>query len=148
MPSKAPDGSQIVSTRLPEALLQRLDRYLDWSETSRRVKSSRNAAIREALSTWLDYQEQLAGLVHPDTLQRQFWGAYDRLSPRRDWVPIHRLRQQLQWPHERFDAVLEGLRAARLVELDGVEPGAMSDRDIQDSYVVHGHLYRMLRWCS
>ncbi len=148
MLSKAPDGSQIVSTRLPEEFLQRLDRYLDWSETSRRVKSARNAAIREALSTWLDHQEPLAGLVHPDTLQRQFRGAYDRLGPRRAWVPIYRLRQQLQWPHERFDAVLEALRAARLVEFDGAEPGAMSDRDVQDSYVVHGHRYRMLRWCG
>jgi hypothetical protein len=69
MPRKAPNGSQIVSVRLPEELLQRLDRYLDWSETSRRVKSSRNAALREALRTWLDHQEQLVRLLHPDTLR-------------------------------------------------------------------------------
>ena len=53
MPEKKQDSSQIVSVRLPHELSRRLDRYLDWSEFYRRVKSSRNAAMREALScTW------------------------------------------------------------------------------------------------
>ena len=62
MPPKAQDDSRIVSVRLPDELIQRLDRYLDWSATSRRITSTRNATIREALSAWLDGQEQLAGL--------------------------------------------------------------------------------------
>jgi metal-responsive CopG/Arc/MetJ family transcriptional regulator len=61
MPGENQDGSQIVSVRLPHELIRRLDRYLDWSAFYRRVKSSRNAAIREALGNWLDDQEQLAG---------------------------------------------------------------------------------------
>ena len=61
MPEKKQDSWQIVSVRLPHELSRRLDRYLDWSEFYRRVKSSRNAAIREALSQWLDDQEQRAG---------------------------------------------------------------------------------------
>ena len=61
MPTKAPDDSRIVSVRLPDDLLQRLDRYLDWSATHRCLQSTRNAAMREALSAWLDHQEQLAG---------------------------------------------------------------------------------------
>lgn len=61
MPEKKPESWQIISVRLPQELNQRLDRYLDWSAFSRRVKSSRNAAMREALSSWLDEQEQLAG---------------------------------------------------------------------------------------
>ena len=54
MPRKEPDASRVVSVRLPDTLLQRLDRYLDWSAAHRRVSSTRNAAIREALSAWLD----------------------------------------------------------------------------------------------
>ena len=51
MPEKKQDRWQIVSVRLPHELSQRLDRSLDWSAFYRRVKASRNAAIREALST-------------------------------------------------------------------------------------------------
>jgi Arc/MetJ-type ribon-helix-helix transcriptional regulator len=147
MARRAQDASQIVSVRLPNELLRRLDRYLDWRETARRGTSSRNAAIREALHTWLDEQEPLAGLVSPETLRRQFQAAYDRVSPSQDWVPIHRLRQQLQWPAERFDAVVEGLRAERQVELERAEPGARG-ADVHASYAVHGHLYVRLRWCD
>lgn len=148
MPRKDQDGSRIVSVRLPEELIKRLDRYLDWSETSRRITSSRNAAIREALSHWLDDQEQRAGLLQPQALRRQFQATYHRLSQRHDWVPIHRLRQQLNWPRERFDAVVEGLRADHQVEIESTEPGDLSTQAIQDSYYVHGHLYLMLRWCD
>ena len=148
MPRRAPDASQIVSIRLPHELLSRLDRYLDWRETARRGPGSRNAAIREALSTWLDEQELLAGLVSPETLRRQFQAAYTRVSPTDDWVPIHRLRHQLQWPAERFDAVVEGLRAERQVELERAEPGALRSADVHASYAVHGHLYVRLRWCT
>ena len=63
MPDKKPDDSQVVSVRLPHELIQRLDRYLDWKDRHRRGKSSRNAALREALSSWLDDQEQHAGFL-------------------------------------------------------------------------------------
>lgn len=148
MPGKDQDGSRIVSVRLPAELITRLDRSLDWSETSRRIKSSRNAAMREALSHWLDDQEQLARSVEPQTLRRQFQATYHRLSPRHDWVSIHRLRQQLNWPRERFDAVVEGLRADHHVESERTEPGDLSTQALQDSSHVHGHLYLMLRWCG
>ena len=62
MPPKTQDNAQIVSVRLPDELIQRLDRSLDWSATSRRITSTRNATIREALRAWLDGQEQRAGL--------------------------------------------------------------------------------------
>ena len=61
MPDSTPDDAQIVSVRLPRDLIQRLDRYLDWQHLHRKAKSSRNAAIRQALSSWLDEQEQRAG---------------------------------------------------------------------------------------
>src|SRR5919197_4171191 len=110
MASRAQDNSRIVSVRLPDALIRRLDRSLDWRETSGRVKFSRNAALREALRLWLDDQEQLAGFVSPKTLHGQFRTAYDRLNQGSAWVLISRLRQHLQWPQERFDTVLEALR--------------------------------------
>ena len=62
MPTTEQGHSRIVSVRLPDELIQRLDRSLDWRATSRRMTSTRNAAIREALSLWLNDQEQNAGL--------------------------------------------------------------------------------------
>ena len=92
MPEKKPDDSQIVSVRLPRELIQRLDRYLDWRDRSSAGKSSRNAAFREALSSWLDDQEQLAGFLEPQTQRQQFQSAYHSLSKRHEWVAIPRLR--------------------------------------------------------
>src|SRR2546428_526217 len=110
MPSKEQESSSILSIRLPDELIQRLDRYLDWWETSRRVKASRNAVLREALSQWLEAHEHEAGLVHAPTLRHQFWNAVHRLAQGPHEVRIHRLRQTLPWPRERFDAMLEALR--------------------------------------
>ncbi len=146
MPEKEPGESQIVSVRLPHELIRRLDRYLDWSELYQRVKSSRNAAMREALSSWLDGQEQIAGFLEPQAQRRQFQAAYQSLNKGHDWVAIHQLRQLLPWPRERFDAVVEALRADHQVELEGAEPSEMNDQAVQDSYHVHGQLYSRLRW--
>ena len=146
MPGKKQDDSQVVSVRLPHELVRRLDRYLDWSAFYRRVKSSRNGAMRDALSHWLDHQEQLAGFLDPQAQREQFQAAYRSIAKRRDWAAIHQLRHLLPWPRERFDTVLEGLRADHQVELGRAEPAKMSDQAIQDSYQVHGQLYSRLRW--
>ena len=145
MPDQKQDGSQIVSVRLPHELIRRLDRHLDWSESSRQVKSSRNAAMRQALSSWLDDQEQLAGLVEPQALRRQFLSAYQNLSKGRNPVAIYQLRHLLPWPRERFDAIVEELRADHQIELESAESGDLSPEAIQDSYHVHGQLYVTLR---
>ena len=146
MPRKEPNDSRVVSVRLPDDLLQRLDRYLDWSAPHRRLQSTRNAAIREALSAWLDQQEQLAGLLQPHTLRRQFQATYNSLRHHYDGVPISRLRQLLQWPRERFDAVLEALRADQQVELEALKDHDREAQASQDSYQVHGQLYVRVRW--
>lgn len=146
MPGKKQDNSQVVSVRLPHELVRRLDRYLDWSAFYRRVKSSRNAAMRDALSNWLDHQEQLAGFLEPQAQCEQFQAVYRSIAKRRDWAAIHQLRDLLPWPRERFDTVLEGLRADPQVELERAEPAEMSDPAIQDNYQVHGQLYSRLRW--
>ena len=146
MASRAQDNSRIVSVRLPDDLIRRLDRYLDWRETSGRVKFSRNAALREALRLWLDDQEQLAGFVSPEPLRGQFRTACDQVNQGYAWVLLSRLRQQLQWPQERFDTVLEGLRAEGHVELARATPDETHAPAPHESYTVHGHLYVRLRW--
>ena len=146
MPNRAPSDSRIVSVRLPDDLIQRLDRYLDWCATSRRRHATRNAAIRKALRAWLDDHEQRAGLVEPHTLRRQLQAAYQRLHPHHDGVPIHRLRQLLKWPRERFDAVLEALRAAQQVDLEAGTASELGPQALADSYQVHGQLYSRVRW--
>src|SRR6266581_9209500 len=87
MPSKTPTTSPIVSVRLSDDLLQRLDRLLDWQTTHRRRPATRNAAMREALRGWLDQQEQLAGLLDPHVLLQQFQTAYNSLRPPPDGGP-------------------------------------------------------------
>ncbi len=146
MPRKEPDDSRVVSVRLPDDLLQRLDRYLDWSAPHRRLPSTRNAVIREALSAWLDQQEQLAGLLQPHTLRRQFQATYNSIRHHHDGVPISRLRQLLRWPRERFDAVLEALRADQQVELEALKDNDLEAQASQASYHVHGQLYVRVRW--
>jgi hypothetical protein len=146
MPRKEPDASRVVSVRLPDDLLQRLDRSLDWRAPHRRVPSTRNAAIREALSAWLDQQEQLAGLLQPHMLRRQFQATYNSIRHHHDGVPISWLRELLRWPRERFDAVLEALRAEQQVELEVLKDNALEAQARQDSYYVHGQLYVRVRW--
>jgi hypothetical protein len=146
MPDKPPDNWQIVSVRLPCALIQRLDRYLDWRGNPRRVKSSRNAALREALGPWLDTQEQLAGFLEPQAQRQQLYNAYQSLNTRQDGVAIPQLRQLMPWPRERFDAVVEALRADAQVELERAEPGDMSAHALQEGSQVYGQLYSRLRW--
>jgi predicted DNA-binding protein len=148
MPDKKSDDSQIVSVRLPHELLQRLDRYLDWRVRSRQTQASRNAAIREALGYWLDDQEQIAGFFDPQLQCQQLYNAYHSLSTRHDWVAIHHLRPLMPWPRERFDAVVEALRADHQVELARHEPDEMSEQALQESYQVHGQFYSRLRWCK
>jgi hypothetical protein len=146
MPSKTPATSPIVSVRLSDDLLQRLDRLLDWQTTHRRRPATRNAAMRDALRGWLDQQEQLAGLLDPHVLRQQVQTAYNSLRPPPDGVPIHRLRRLLQWPRERFDAILEALRAEQHVDLETLTEHALDDQATQDSYHVHGQCYVRLKW--
>ena len=147
MPSSNSDDAQIVSVRLPRALIQRLDRYLDWWNLNRQAKFSRNAAIRQALDSWLDDQEQCAGFLEPQFQRQQFQNAYHSLSKRHEWVAIDHLRQLMPWSRERFDAMVETLRADHQVELERAEPVEMSENAIDACYQVHGQFYRRLRSC-
>jgi hypothetical protein len=146
MPSNTPDDARVVSVRLPTPLLQRLDRLLDWHTTHRQRPTTRNAALRAALGDWLDQQEQLAGLLDSQVLRQQFHAAYTSLRPSTTGVLIYRLRRVLQWPRERFDTVLETLRAAQVIEVEARTEPVGDDPATHDSYQVHGQYYDRLRW--
>ena len=146
MPSKEHDTSSVVSVRLSDALLERLDRYLDWIEVHRAEKSSRNHAMRQALTQWLDRQEEQGGMTHPDVLRRHFHAAYTSLRSGRDEVDIHRLRHLLGWPCDRFDAMVEQLRAESQVVLHVGDASSLSDDAQRKSYEVNGQLYLHLSW--
>jgi Arc/MetJ-type ribon-helix-helix transcriptional regulator len=146
MPDSKPDDAQIVSVRLPRDLIQQLDRYLDWHNLHRQATSSRNAAIRQALNSWLDDQEQHAGFLEPQAQRQQFQSAYHSLSKRHEWVAIDHLRQLMPWSRERFDAMVETLRADHQVELERAELGEMRENASDACYQVHGQLYHRLRW--
>src|SRR3989442_3070951 len=118
MPHPEREDSRGVSVRLPTTLVQRLDRVLDWHTTQRRCPTTRNAALRTALGDWRDQHEQLAGLLDPESLRQQCRAASDSLPPSPDGVSIPRLRRLLQWPRERFHAVLEALLATQAHDLD------------------------------
>ena len=105
MPSQEHDHSSVVSLRLPDALLERLHRYLDWMESRRGETLSRNQVIRLALTQWLDTEEEQGGMTHPDVLRERFHNAYTSLRSGQDPVEIHRLRRLLKY---NFDTLLVG----------------------------------------
>ncbi len=54
--------SRVLPVRIPDGLVERLDRYLDWAETRTGLRSNRNEAIRQALASWLDVREEALGI--------------------------------------------------------------------------------------
>ena len=148
MPSKEQEGSSVVSLRLDDRLLDRLDRYLDWMEFRRGENSSRTRVMRQALTQWLDSQEEHAGMTHPDVLIEHFHNAYNSLRGGQERVEIHRLRQLLNWPTDRFDALVEQLRADSQIALYTGDLNGLSDAEKRHSYDVNGQLYLSLSWQS
>ncbi|WP_238314761.1 hypothetical protein, partial [Methylobacterium crusticola] len=80
--------------------------------------------------------------------QRRFHAAYMSLRSGQDEVDIHRIRQLLNWPPNRFDAMLEQLRAESQVALHVRGTNSLSDAESQHSYEVNGQLYSTLSWCD
>lgn len=146
MPSKEHDRSSILSLRLPDTLLARLDRYLAWMERRRGESLSRNQVIRVALAQWLDTAEAQGGMIHPEVLRQHFQAGYNALRSGNDAVQIQRLRQRLGWPPDRFDALVEQLRAESKVILYTGAARHLSDDEQQQSYEVNGQLYLSLAW--
>ena len=107
---------------------------------------SRNRIMRQALTQWLDSQEEQAGMTHPDVLTERFHNAYTSLQSGQERVEIHRLRRLLNWPTDRFDALVEQLRADSQVALHVGDPSGLSEAEKRHSYEVNGQLYLSLSW--
>ena len=144
MPSKEHGGSSVVSLRMSDSLLDGLDRYLDWMDVHQHVKLSRNHAIRLALTQWPNDQEAQGGMTHPDVLRQRFHAAYTSLRSGQDRVDIHRLRRLLNWTTNRFDALLEHLRAESHVVLHIGDASGLNDKERQHSYDVNGQGHSVL----
>jgi len=76
-----------------------------------------------------------------------FHTAYTAVGHGRSFVRIHRLRDALLWPHERFERVLRALLADYSVELHGGDPSVMTEEELRHSFTdVDGTLYIALSW--
>ena len=76
-----------------------------------------------------------------------FHTAYNTVGHGRSFVRIHRLRDALPWPRERFDGVLRALLADYTVELHGGDPSVMTEGDLRHSFTeADGTLYIALSW--
>jgi hypothetical protein len=76
-----------------------------------------------------------------------FKAAYDEVGRGSDFVRIHRLREALEWPRERFERVLRDLIGDYLVELHGGDPSLLTATDLRNSYTdKHGTLFITLSW--
>ena len=76
-----------------------------------------------------------------------FHTAYEAVGHGRSFVRIHRLRDALPWPRERFDGVLRALLTDYTVELHGGDPSVMTDEELRHSFTdADGTLYIALSW--
>jgi hypothetical protein len=91
-------------------------------------------------------QEEQGGMTHPDVLRRHFHAAYTSLRSGRNEVAIHRLRHLLGWPYDRFDTMVEQLRAESQVVLHVGDASGLSDEAQRQNYAVNGQLYLHLSW--
>lgn len=147
--------SKVLPVRIPEGLIDRLDRYLDLAERHTRLRSSRNEAIRQALASWLEGKEERLSLDENPTpmstpeARKQWRAAYHEVGKGRGFVRLHRIREVLGWPHDEFDRVLETLVSGYHVELHGGDPSTLSAAEVADSYQdSRGTLYLTVSWRS
>lgn len=82
-----------------------------------------------------------------DSERAAMQAAYQAVGQGRSFVRIHRLRDALPWPRERFDRVLQALVAEYTVELHGGDPSVLTAEEIRQSFTaVDGTLYIALSW--
>ena len=145
--------SKVLPVRMPEELIERLDRYLDLAERHTGLRSNRNEAIRQALASWLETQEEALSIAKPRTPMstpeaRQQWRVvYNAIGKGEGFVRLHRIREALGWSREEFDRVLETLVAGYHVELHSGDPRVLSAEEVADSYQdARGALYLTVSW--
>ena len=73
--------------------------------------------------------------------------AYNEVGHGRSFVRLHRLRDALPWPRERFERVLRELVADYTIELHGGDPSVMTEEELRQSFTAaDGTLYIALSW--
>ena len=76
-----------------------------------------------------------------------FQAAYNEVGHGRSFVRIHRLRDVLPWPRERFERVLHDLVADYTIELHGGDPSVLTAEELRQSFTAtDGTLYIALSW--
>ena len=76
-----------------------------------------------------------------------FQAAYNEVGHGRSFVRIHRLRDALPWPRERFERVLRELVTDYTIELHGGDPSVMTAEELRQSFTAaDGTLYIALSW--
>jgi len=76
-----------------------------------------------------------------------FHAAYNEVGQGRSFVRIHRLRDALPWPRQRFERVLRDLVTDYTIELHGGDPSVMTAEELRQSFTAaDGTLYIALSW--
>ena len=144
------ESSTLVNVRIPLSLLAQLDRSIERLASQTGGKANRGMIARRALELLLERNEAVGpqSIGSPPLYERDtFHRAYLAVGHGRDFVRIHRLRASLAWPRNRFDAVLQQLAAAYVIELHGGDPSSMTATEIEDSYQEPGGMmYLCMSW--
>ena len=68
--------------------------------------------------------------------------AYLAVGKGRPFVRIHRVREHLGWPREKFDNAIKTLRKRFEFQLEGGDPSRLTQEQLEDSYTDEaGRLY-------
>lgn len=145
--------SKVLPVRIPEGLIERLDRYLDWAETRTGLRSNRNEAIRQALSAWLADKEASSGMAPRPAwadipAARQQWkAAYDAVGEGQEVVRIDHIRKALNWSPDAFDQMLATLVSEGRIDLHCGDPDHLSETELADGYCDgDGIVYCSVSW--
>jgi len=85
--------------------------------------------------------------AHGGNERAAFQAAYNEVGHGRSFVRIHRLRDALPWPRQRFERVLGELVADYTIELHGGDPSVMTAEELRQSFTAaDGTLYIALSW--
>jgi hypothetical protein len=73
--------------------------------------------------------------------------AYQAVGEGRGFVRIHKVRETLDWPKERFNDTLLQLQAGYTIELHGGDPSNLTKEEIENSYRDHeGQQFLTMSW--
>jgi len=79
--------------------------------------------------------------------EKAFQEAYKYVGKGRNFVRIHRIREKLNWPKEKFDNILKSLMASYKVEIHGGDPSSMSEKEILNSFMdENGRVFLTISW--